>query len=270
MKKIFSIFLIMFALFVLQTSIFAAPAVNPDPEGLMKYAKSIPEYGVTDQTVDQLEPAILSMYGVRLFAEGNKDEAIYWYWLGLMRQQVLIADPVDRYIMLPDEMIHRFYREGGYRGNLLIRSTAKSYTGTMDSSGITLFFSLEVPNRYVLFKFSYKLDVAYFKKYETENVDRFAGILNQVLQHEKEHPFDPTKLIGYSSSFSGDSWKSKHDDTFQKFAKLPSMITENKIEIEQKSKENFFGPIFEIKIDSKDGSLIITPEKDQIYFTIDA
>ena len=243
-------------------------AVEADKDGLLRYARSVSEYQVTDQTVDQLEPAILTMYGVRLFAEGKKEEAIYWYWLGRLRQRTLVA-PLDRGVMLPDEMIIRLFREGGYRGDLLIQSTKTSSKGTLEVEKTSIFYSLEVPNRFVLIKFSYNLDLAYFKGYETANLERFTGILSQVFEYEKISPFDPTRLIGYPSSFTGERWVKNRKEVLDEHFELLEIIRNQKVEIEKKAQEGFYKSIFELKIDPDSRNLIVSPDKNQWFFLLD-
>ena len=267
MKKIIFFCVCVSLLFFSQLKSVEA-AVEVDKDGLLRYARSVPEYQVTDQTVDQLEPAILTMYGVRLFAEGKKEEAIYWYWLGRLRQQMLVA-PLDRGVMLPDEMIIRLFREGGYRGDLLIRSTKSNSKGMLEVEKMSVLYSLEVPNRFVLIKFSYNLEIAYFKGYETENLDQFMEILNQVFEHEKINSFDPIKLIGYPSSFTGERWVKNRKEALNQHFELLEIIRNQKVEIEKAAQEGLFKSIFELKIDPDSGNLIVSPDKNQWFFLLD-
>lgn len=270
LKKLFIPILII--LLSLVPNISKASTLNPDETKLLEYAKSIPEYRVTDQNVNQLEPAILTMYGVRLFAEGKKDEAVFWYWLSILRQQMLDL-PEDRSIMLSEDMIIRLYREGGYIGDLVIERSQRVDQGTTNLERQKFSLSLEVPNRYVLYKFSSSLDMAYLKRYETDDVDNFISIIEQMIQYEKENPFDPTKLTGSPrSSWSGEIWKKKRQAALDAFAQFPQLITKSKDEInnQRKKDENFFGPIFKIQIDPKTKKIIITPEEDLYYFLVTA
>lgn len=270
LKKLFIPILII--LLSLVPNISKASTLSPDETKLLEYAKSIPEYQVTDQNVNQLEPAILTMYGVRLFAEGKKDEAVFWYWLSILRQQMLDL-PEDRSIMLSEDMIIRLYREGGYIGTLSIKSSQRVDKGTTNLEKQEFRLSLEVPNRYVLYKFSSSLDMAYLKRYETDDVDNFISIIERVIQYEKEHPFDPTKLTGAPrSSWSGEVWEKKRLDSLGFLTNFSQILTKSKDEIndQRRKDENFFGPIFKIQIDPKTKKIIITPEEDLYYFLVTA
>ena len=86
-------FICIFSLFLISRGFSQSPW-NIEEDELMNYARSIPEYQIkkTD-TPHSIEPAILSVYGLRLFAEDSsekKTEALFWYYVGLYRQIELI------------------------------------------------------------------------------------------------------------------------------------------------------------------------------------
>ncbi len=150
-------------------------AADVNTDAIIKFVNG--KYSLKLKQLDQIDPAYLFVYANELFKQGQKDDAIFWYYLAQYRGGK-VAGIENKNSMISTEFFKQISADAGAPiiGRLEV----------VGGSGVSrkhLYDSIVSGLKYTM------------NDYSNSNIDKFIMQLDKVLDFEDKHPFDPAKAI---------------------------------------------------------------------------
>ena len=164
----------------------------------------------------QLDPAYLIIYANDLFEKGQKDDALFWFYVAQYRA-LIVRTMENEKSSLSKERFQQLARDAGTPviGNMVVIG-----------SGL---------NRNYLYYYIHSGIGPFINDYAGSNMDNWIVQLEKVLAFEKEHPFDPFQAIPADQLTA-----SKEPEARKQAAQMEQMLTflkQNKSALEQQRKQ---------------------------------
>lgn len=129
---------------------------------------------VTDLT--QVDPAYLFVYANHLYKNGEKDDAVFWFYVAQYRGK-MIGAMENANSIVPQQLYQQ-----------LAADSSVPVIGKMIVIG-------RGPNREDLYNFIHSGLGQTINYYAGSNIDNWAKQMQKALAFEKEHPFDPLQAV---------------------------------------------------------------------------
>lgn len=177
------------------------------------------KYNLQFKQLDQIEPAYLFVYTNALFEQGQKDNAVFLFYLAQYRAEKVAGIENEN-----SKISAEFFKQISADSGAPVIGKIKVIWGSEISRG-HLYKSI-VPG------LGYSIN-----SYTNNNIDKWVSEMEKVVNFEEKHPFNPTKAIP-AEQLDISKMKQISEKSKEKMTKLIDYLKNNRTDYEKKLEEN--------------------------------